>query len=76
MTWGDGDEHPAGAGRDEDRASPAGFHGDQWRQQVAHAQAAWNAALRRRRGKYTRKTPGYRPGMARKPPPPEGGDVA
>ena len=60
---------PAGAGRDADRAAPAGTNG---RATWKAALAAHNAATRR--GRFTRAAKKTGPGMIRRPPP--GGDDA
>jgi hypothetical protein len=65
---------PAGAGRDADRAAPAGTSSDPI--------AAWKAALAahgaaRRRGRHRRAARQPGPGMIRRmPPPPDGDDAA
>lgn len=65
---------PAGAGRDAASTAPAGTSGAGARARWKAALAARNAALRRRTGRPDRS--GYRPGMARRPPPPDGDDAA
>ena len=61
-------ETPAGAGREEGSAAPAGASGEGFRRKVRAAQSAHNAA--RRRGRFTRAAKKTGPGMIRRPPPP------
>jgi hypothetical protein len=65
-------ETPAGAGRDADRAAPAGTSSEDSRAAWKKALAAHGAA--RRRGRHRRATRQPGPGMIRRPPP--GGDAA
>lgn len=69
-------ELPAGAGRETERAAPAGP--DQRAAQlerVRRMQASYKRGKRGRRRKTTWETLGGKPGMIRRPPP-EGNDAA